>query len=112
MASIETELIAQDTIVEVIPEPVYVWGLNKDSIAIDSFKVKRNQSLSDILRDKNISARTVHNLALNAKDIFDVRKIKSGNAYYLNSKRYHARTRLHGLRGITGELYCFRFKSS
>ncbi len=80
------EFVALDTIPEIIPEPIFVWGMNKDSITIDTCKVKRNQSLSDILRKKNISALTVHNLALNAKSIFDVRKIKSGNAYYLIQK--------------------------
>lgn len=79
-------LVITDTIQQIIPEPVLVWGMNKDSITIDSCKVKRNQSLSNILRKKNISARTIHNLALSSKDIFDVRKIKSGNTYYLIQK--------------------------
>lgn len=67
-----------------VPKPVkLVWGFPKDSIQIDTFKVKPNQNLSDILSAKSISAWSIDQLARNSKKEFDVRKIKSGNRYYL-----------------------------
>lgn len=72
----------------IIEEPIVVelaWGFPKDSIQIDTFKVKRNQNLSDILIKKGVSAYEIDRIAKNSKEVFDVRKIKSGNSYYLIS---------------------------
>lgn len=66
------------------PKPVELaWGFPKDAVQIDTFRVKRNQNLSDILSAKGISAWSIDRLARNSKKEFDVRKIKSGNYYYL-----------------------------
>lgn len=69
--------------IETVQEPEMAWGYYKDSIRIDSSIVKRNQSLSDILRPLGISASTVHFVAQNSKDVFDIRHIRAGNDYYL-----------------------------
>lgn len=66
-----------------IPEPRMVWGLPFDSLHIDTFQVKRNQHLSNILTQQNVSAAVIDKLARNFKAVFDVRKIKSGNTYYI-----------------------------
>lgn len=62
------------------------WGFPKDSLQIDTFNVRRNQNLSDILRPKGITAYQIDRIAKNSKGVFDVRKIKSGNNYYLLNK--------------------------
>lgn len=61
----------------------FAWGFPVDSITIDSAKISRNQNLSDILRPKGVNAQAIDRLARNSKDIFDVRRIKAGNNYYL-----------------------------
>ena len=69
------------------PAPVkLVWGFPIDSIRIDTFKVRPNQNLSDILSTKGVSAQNIDQLAKNSKDMFDVRRIKSGNPYYIISR--------------------------
>ena len=54
-------------------------------IAIDSFnviegKIRRNQILSQILRGYGVSPKTIDKIA-RQKEVFDVRKLKSGNPY-------------------------------
>ncbi|MCF8360318.1 MAG: M23 family metallopeptidase [Prolixibacteraceae bacterium] len=68
---------------EIVPN--YAWGICIDSLIIDSLVVKRNQNLSDILMKRGISAYTIDRLVKNSKNIFDVRRIRSGNDYYLLS---------------------------
>ena len=66
------------------PIPVKkVWGFPEEKLSIDTLKVKRNQNLSHILLKQGYSSLLVHNLAMNSKEVFDVRKIKSGQPYYL-----------------------------
>lgn len=65
----------------VIPEPVRVYGLVKDSFDIESSRVKRNQNLAGILLSENVDYPTINRLVENCKDIFDVRKIRFGNSY-------------------------------
>ena len=49
-------------------------------------KIKRNQFLSEILDDYNISYNDIETLIRNSGDVFDVRKIKAGNNYSLYIK--------------------------
>lgn len=72
---------------KVEPKPVkLVWGFPLDSIQIDSFKIRPNQNLSDILFAQGISAIAIDGLARNSTAVFDVRRIKSGNPYYIINK--------------------------
>ena len=67
-----------------------LYGFIEDSFYIESFKVGRNQNLASILLARDIEYSTIHNLALNCKDLFDVRKIRAGNPYtifYLKDKK-------------------------
>lgn len=59
------------------------WGFAVDSVIIDTSRVRSGQSLSDILHPKGISAQAIELLARKSKEIFDVRRIKAGNNYYL-----------------------------
>jgi len=75
--------VEAEQIVEEIP---MVWGFPVDSISIDTLKVKPNQNLSEMLMFCGINTLGIEKLAQNAMNIFDVRKIKAGNPYYLINK--------------------------
>lgn len=78
----EHETVAQE------PAPVpKVWDFPIDSVKIDTFEVRKNQCLSDILTEMGVSLSSVDQLAKNAVGIFDVRRIKAGNNYYVVSRK-------------------------
>lgn len=70
-----------------IPEIKLAWNFPVDSVKIDTFTVKQNQCLSDILSERGVSLVTIDQLAKNSQGIFDVRRIKSGNNYYIIKKK-------------------------
>lgn len=72
--------IPSDT-TEVAYEPTLLYGIAIDSLVIFENKVKRNESLASILSEYNVSTTTVYELAKQAKDIFDVRKIAPNKKY-------------------------------
>ncbi|OHX67881.1 peptidoglycan DD-metalloendopeptidase family protein [Flammeovirga pacifica] len=65
----------------------YLYNINIDTLQIYQNKVKRNQSLSDILSNEGVDHAQIFELAHHAKGIFDVRKIKVGNDYTLLYKQ-------------------------
>ncbi|MFO7756614.1 MAG: peptidoglycan DD-metalloendopeptidase family protein [Bacteroidales bacterium] len=70
-----------------LPEPTLdLYGIDTTSYIRIPGKVKRNQFLSEILNDYNIDYPLINKLINNSGDIFDVRKIKSGNKYTLYLK--------------------------
>ncbi len=64
-------------------EPTLLFGFEIDSMIVIEDRIKRNQNLSEILENYNISNKKIHDLALNAKPVFDVRKIVSNRKYTL-----------------------------
>lgn len=68
------------------PEIKKAWGFAVDSVSIDTAYIKPDQSLSDILQAKGISPSAVEQIAQSSMSVFDVRRLKAGNAYYLISK--------------------------
>jgi murein DD-endopeptidase MepM/ murein hydrolase activator NlpD len=70
-----------------VPEVKMAWHFPIDSVRIDTFEVRKNQCLSDILSERGVSLITIDQLAKNSLGVFDVRRIKSGNNYYIVSKR-------------------------
>ncbi|MFV0553778.1 MAG: peptidoglycan DD-metalloendopeptidase family protein [Mangrovibacterium sp.] len=74
-----TELLSD---AELNPEPPMIFGLPADSFLVEQYAVKRNQNLSDILSAEGVSYPTLLQLIDNSKEIFDVRRMKVGNAYY------------------------------
>lgn len=59
------------------------FGLITDSLIEIRERVKRNQTLSDMLLPHNVTYGQIHQIAQVSKDIFDVRKIQSGKDYIL-----------------------------
>lgn len=70
-----------------VQEIIYKYGIPVDDYDVDYGFVKPNQSLSTILEKHGLSVGEVHQLAEKAKGIFDVRKIKSGQAYAVFSTK-------------------------
>ncbi|MBN2806175.1 MAG: M23 family metallopeptidase [Prolixibacteraceae bacterium] len=72
-------------LVELQPSKI-VWGFPLDSIQVDTLKIKANQSLSDLLMSKGVTALAVDQLARNALPVFDVRRFRAGNScFFINS---------------------------
>lgn len=59
----------------------YKYGIPEDDYNVKYGIVKPRQNLSHILTDHGLSLRDVHNLNERSKGVFDVRKIRSGQAY-------------------------------
>ncbi|WP_319500963.1 M23 family metallopeptidase [uncultured Draconibacterium sp.] len=75
-----------DTVVEVkMPELRY--GLPIDSFSLEMGKVKNNQYLSQILNARGVGMGTIDKIARKSRDVFDVRKIKSGENFCILSTR-------------------------
>lgn len=64
-----------------VQEIVLKYGIPVDEYDVDYGIVQPNRNLSYILSNHGVSLRTVHELSEKAKDVFDVRKIRSGQAY-------------------------------
>ncbi len=69
--------------IEEVKEPQYLYGLRIDSMVIHRDRIRKNQSLSDILLPRKVSHSKLFQLANNSREVFDVRKIKSGKEYTL-----------------------------
>ncbi len=57
------------------------YGFPIDDFEVIKGKVKRRQNLSEILSKYNVSYRTIDKIARKAKNVFSVRKIRSGKEY-------------------------------
>jgi murein DD-endopeptidase MepM/ murein hydrolase activator NlpD len=75
--------IDTSTIVVSEPEIEMSFGIVKDSFDIIEDVVKPNQTLSVILGKHNVQYKDIDELVRNSKETFDVRRIKSGNQFYI-----------------------------
>ena len=64
-------------------EPVLVFGLPSDSFNLIPGHIKPNGFLSQILLDHGVTMQQIDQVIKNSSNVFDVRKIKSGNNYTL-----------------------------
>lgn len=85
-AEARVEQIPRDTIVP-IKEPVLKYGLPVDSFKIEFGKVRNNEYLSKILNDRGVGMATIDQIARKSRQVFDVRKIRSGENYAIFSTR-------------------------
>jgi len=77
----ETVEAPTDTVPEVVYEPDRLYGFNLDSFDVHTDVVKRNQTLSDILKVYNIEPSTIYEIASASREVFDVRKIGYRKSY-------------------------------
>lgn len=58
------------------------FGFYSDSLIIQTNSVLKNETLSDILLSNGIAGSKVAEIVESSKDVFDVRKIRTGNTYH------------------------------
>lgn len=66
-----------------VQEMVYEYGIPADRYRVQYGIVQPSQSLGSILGEHGVSTGTVHRLGEKARGVFDVRRIRSGQAYAL-----------------------------
>lgn len=64
----------------VIPQPTIHFGIVTDSLQVFEGEIRRNENLSNILRQYKVSPKTVSEIA-NQRDVFDVRRMRYGKPY-------------------------------
>jgi len=62
------------------------YGLNTDSLKRIEAKVKKNETLADILLSYNVPYKKIDEIAARSKKIFDVRKIQANKKYLVYLK--------------------------
>ena len=87
--TVKVQAILQDTIpIRNITKPTeYLYNINLDSFDYFTNKIKWGQSFSDILSKNGVSNQTIYKASLEAKKIFNLKKIKKGNEYTLFFKK-------------------------
>ena len=87
--TVKVQAILQDTIpIRNITKPTeYLYNINLDSFDYLTNKIKWGQSFSDILSKNGVSNQTIYKASLEAKKIFNLKKIKKGNEYTLFFKK-------------------------
>ena len=76
---------------ETKPAPILKYGIPIDSFSIQTYSVKRNQTLGNIFIQHEVSAPHFRNLIECAEGVFDIRSIKAGNPYSVFSTKDSAR---------------------
>jgi murein DD-endopeptidase MepM/ murein hydrolase activator NlpD len=73
--------------VEKPKETLFMYGIPTDSFELVPGRIKRNGLLSQIVLKHGISMQEIDQVLRNSKNVFDVRKIRSGNNYFLYCDR-------------------------
>lgn len=86
--------IVYESFEELVDEPLpeMKFGLPIDSFFIVEGKIKPNQNLGDLLTGFGVSMAQIDQLARNSLEVFDVRRIRSGNNFYIFQSRDSAKT--------------------
>jgi murein DD-endopeptidase MepM/ murein hydrolase activator NlpD len=73
-----------DSLIQEEPvEPTKLFGYVVDSMVVVEDVIKRNQNLSEILTQYNVSYATIDKLARKSREVFDVRKMRVGKKFYV-----------------------------
>ncbi len=78
---------ADTNTVEKPNETLFMYGIPTDSFELVAGHIKRNGFISQILLKHGISMQEIDQVIRNSKNVFDVRKIRSGNDYFLYCDR-------------------------
>lgn len=73
--------IEMDTIASLPTPSVLKYGIPVDSFLVEDGTIRPNQHLSHILSGYGVSMATIDQIARQAREIFDVRRIKNGNNF-------------------------------
>jgi murein DD-endopeptidase MepM/ murein hydrolase activator NlpD len=66
-------------------QPKKEYGIAIDSFNIETFTVKRNQTLGVIMHSHGVSGQLINQLPSKTKDIFNIRSVRAGNKYKIFS---------------------------
>ncbi|MCB0502112.1 MAG: peptidoglycan DD-metalloendopeptidase family protein [Bacteroidetes bacterium] len=77
---------------EEVVESKYFYGIKVDSLDISSETIQRNSFLADILLKHNVDYAKIHELTEKSEGIFDFRKIRTGQNYYILQRQDSTRT--------------------
>lgn len=76
---------SNNTEVEKVDHFKNVYGLSTDILEVAKYFINNGQNLSDILADNGIDYPTIDSITQKSVDIYDVRKIRAGNPYFILS---------------------------
>ena len=62
-----------------------IYGLSTDTLNVARYSINAGQNLSDILFEHGIDYQTIDQIALKSRDIYDVKKMRAGNPYFILS---------------------------
>ena len=80
--AVENQIGGESIVLEKeVPERNLVYGIPVDSLKKIDGKIRINRFLSDILLQYGVTYQEVNQVIENSKDVFDVRKMVSGNSY-------------------------------
>jgi len=84
--SAKTEIVNADSIeTKIVTKNIF--GIDTDSFTLVEGVIKHNEFLADILLDYNVPYPTIHQIAMQSKEIFDVRKLERGKPYTIFCKK-------------------------
>ncbi len=78
VASDEVNMEKASDIVEKKEPVLNVWGLPHGPEDMNSIRIRRNQTLSVILRNQGLTHQQIHALSVAARPVFDVRRMAAG----------------------------------
>ncbi|HOF20236.1 MAG TPA: peptidoglycan DD-metalloendopeptidase family protein [Bacteroidales bacterium] len=78
-----TELSFTPADTAAVTSPVLLCGIPADSFNVIRGKIRQNRFLSQILAEYGIGVQEIEELVRNSSDVFDVRKIRAGNNYFI-----------------------------
>ena len=67
--------------------PTLEYGIPIDSFNVETYTVKRNQTLGSILHSHGVSNQLINQLGSKAKDVFNIRSVRAGNQYKVFTAR-------------------------
>lgn len=60
-----------------------IYGISTDTLSVEKNIIKVGQNLSDILLENGIDYPIIDQISLKSRDIYDVRKMRAGNPYFM-----------------------------
>jgi len=78
--------------VEIVDHFENIYGISSDSLNVNKYSIYDGQNLSDILSEHGIDYATIDQISLKSRDIYDVRKMRAGNPYFMLSSIDSLRT--------------------
>lgn len=75
-----------------VDEPILVYDFDVDTLDVSLGVVQNNQSLSGILDDFGVGYPTIFKLVENARDIYNVKRLRAGDDYLIIHSREEKKT--------------------